>query len=56
MLNMHNTSPRKVRKLWEEYGGNIGGPVFIPWILTGKKKLFFFTNFDRVTRRQSRRS
>jgi hypothetical protein len=35
----------------QEFGGNIGGPVYIPKILTGKKKLFFFTNFDRITER-----
>ena len=31
---------------------NIGGPVYIPKILTGKKKLFFFDNWERTTRRQ----
>jgi hypothetical protein len=35
----------------QEFGGNFGGPVYIPRILTGKKKLFFFTNFDRITQR-----
>ena len=39
------------KNIYQEYGGNIGGPVYIPKILTGKKKLFFFTNFDRVTQR-----
>jgi hypothetical protein len=39
------------KNIYQEYGGNIGGPVYIPKILTGKKKLFFFTNFDRVTTR-----
>ncbi len=41
------------KNIYQEYGGNIGGPVYIPRILTGKKKLFFFTNFDRITRRQT---
>ncbi len=40
------------KNVFQEYGFNIGGPVYIPRILTGKKKLFFFTNFDRITRRQ----
>ena len=40
------------KNVYQEYGGNIGGPIYIPKILTGKKKLFFFTNFDRTTRRQ----
>ncbi|MGO8933227.1 MAG: TonB-dependent receptor [Terracidiphilus sp.] len=39
------------KNIYQEYGGNIGGPVYIPKILTGKKKLFFFTNFNRVTQR-----
>jgi len=39
------------KTIYQEYGGNIGGPVYIPKILTGKKKLFFFTNFDRITLR-----
>ena len=30
----------------------LGGPVYIPRLLTGKKKLFFFDNFERTTRRQ----
>jgi hypothetical protein len=39
------------KNIYQEYGGNIGGPVYIPKILTGKKKLFFFTNFNRITQR-----
>ena len=47
------TTPGTIPKnVYQEYGGNIGGPIYIPRILTGKKKLFFFTNFDRITRRQ----
>jgi len=45
-----NTAPVS-KNIYQEYGGNIGGPVYIPRILTGKKKLFFFTNFDRITQR-----
>jgi hypothetical protein len=40
------------KNIYQEYGFNVGGPVYLPWILTSKKKLFFFTNFDRITRRQ----
>jgi hypothetical protein len=36
----------------DEWGFNIGGPVYIPHILTGKKKLFFFDNFERTTQRK----
>ena len=41
------------KNVYQEYGFNIGGPVYIPKILTGRSKLFFFTNFDRTTRRQA---
>jgi Carboxypeptidase regulatory-like domain/TonB dependent receptor len=38
--------------VFDEFGFNIGGPVYIPHILTGKKKLFFFENFERTTQRK----
>ena len=40
------------KNIFNEFGFNAGGPVYIPKILTGKKKLFFFENFERTTRRQ----
>jgi hypothetical protein len=40
------------KNIFNEFGGSIGGPVYIPHILTGKKKLFFFDAFERTTRRQ----
>ena len=40
------------KNIFDQFGFNIGGPVYIPKILTGKKKLFFFENFERTTRRQ----
>lgn len=40
------------KNVFNQFGFNIGGPVYIPRILTGKKKLFFFDNFERTTRRQ----
>jgi hypothetical protein len=45
------TTGSVAKNIYQEYGGNIGGPIYIPKILTGKKKLFFFTNFDRITQR-----
>ncbi len=58
-----NTQPESVslanptgsipKNVFDEFGFNIGGPVYIPKILTGKQKLFFFDNFERTTRRQS---
>jgi hypothetical protein len=38
--------------VFDEYGFNIGGPIYIPHILTGKKKLFFFENWERTTQRK----
>ena len=38
--------------VFHQFGFNIGGPVFVPRILTGKKKLFFFENFERTTQRK----
>jgi hypothetical protein len=50
-LNTATVQPTVPKNINQEYGANIGGPVYIPGILTGKKKLFFFTNFDRITQR-----
>jgi hypothetical protein len=52
LISAVNPTGSVPKNIYQEYGGNIGGPVYIPKILTGKKKLFFFTNFDRITRRQ----
>ena len=40
------------KNIFNQFGFSIGGPVYIPKILTGKKKLFFFQDFERTTRRQ----
>ncbi|MGD0646365.1 MAG: TonB-dependent receptor [Acidobacteriaceae bacterium] len=40
------------KNVFNEFGGSIGGPVYIPKVLTGRKKLFFFEAFERTTRRQ----
>jgi len=48
-INLTGSIPKNV---FDEFGFNIGGPVYIPKILTGKQKLFFFDNFERTTRRQ----
>jgi hypothetical protein len=40
------------KNVFDQFGFSIGGPVYIPKILTGKKKLFFFQDFERTTRRQ----
>jgi Carboxypeptidase regulatory-like domain len=38
--------------VFHQFGFNIGGPVYIPRILTGKRKLLFFENFERTTQRK----
>jgi hypothetical protein len=35
------------------YGGNIGGPVYIPKLYNGKNKTFFFTSYERTSTSQS---
>ena len=40
------------KNVFDQFGFSIGGPIYIPKILTGKKKLFFFQDFERTTRRQ----
>ena len=45
-------SPTVPKSVFDEYGFNVGGSVYIPRVLTGKKKLFFLDNFERTTRRQ----
>ncbi len=44
--------PTVPKNVFNQFGFNVGGPVYIPRILTGRKKLFFFDNFERTTRRQ----
>jgi Carboxypeptidase regulatory-like domain/TonB dependent receptor len=44
--------PQVPKNIFNQFGFSIGGPVYIPKILTGKKKLFFFQGFERTTRRQ----
>jgi hypothetical protein len=40
------------KNIFNQFGFSIGGPVYIPKILTSKSKLFFFQDFERTTRRQ----
>ena len=44
--------PQKPKNIFNQFGFSIGGPVYIPKILTSKSKLFFFDAFERTTRRQ----
>lgn len=40
------------KNIFNEFGFSIGGPVYIPKVLRGRDKLFFFQDFQRTTRRQ----
>ena len=44
--------PSVPKSVFNQFGFNIGGPIYIPKVLTGRNKLFFFDNFERTTRRQ----
>lgn len=39
---------------YNEYGGTIGGPVWIPKVYNGKEKTFFFFNFDGIRNQDPR--
>jgi hypothetical protein len=52
LVSAANPTGSVPKNVFNEYGANFGGPVFIPKIFEGKDKLFFFDNFERITRRQ----
>jgi hypothetical protein len=49
----YQATPTLPKNIFDQFGFNIGGPVYLPKILTGRKKLFFFDNWERTTRRQA---
>jgi hypothetical protein len=49
----YQASPTLPKNIFNQFGFNVGGPVYLPKILTGRKKLFFFDNWERTTRRQA---
>ncbi|MFL6208568.1 MAG: TonB-dependent receptor domain-containing protein [Pyrinomonadaceae bacterium] len=56
--NHFQTSPQNPKDLLTQYGYAIGGPIYFPHfgeggprVWSGKNKLFFFTDFERTTRR-----
>jgi hypothetical protein len=51
-INTPQALPKVPKNIFNQFGFSIGGPVYIPKILTGKNKLFFFDAFERTTRRQ----
>ena len=52
LISATNPTGSIPKNVFDQFGFSIGGPVYIPKILTGKKKLFFFDAFERTTRRQ----
>ena len=51
--NFFQTTPQNPKSIVNQFGGNFGGPVWIPKVFNGKNKLFFFVNWERTTRRQT---
>ena len=49
-----HTSPLN-KNIFNQYGFAIGGPIWIPKIVHGKNKLFFFADYQGTKRRQVRR-
>ncbi len=50
-LNYFN-APNTVlpKNIFNYFGGNVGGPVFIPWLLNGRKRhVYFFTDWEDTT-------
>lgn len=52
LVSATNPSGSVPKNVFDQFGFAVGGPVYIPKILTGRKKLFFFEDFERTTRRQ----
>ena len=44
------TSKPKLRQ--NQFGGTVGGPVYIPKIYNGKDRTFFFSNYEGIRIRQ----
>ncbi len=51
--NFFQTTPQNPKNINNQFGANFGGPVYIPKLIHGKDKLFFFVNWERTTRRQT---
>jgi hypothetical protein len=52
LITIANPTGSVPKNVFNEFGANFGGPVYIPKLYKGKDKLFFFENFERITRRQ----
>ena len=52
LISPSNATGSIPKNVFNEFGFSIGGPVYIPKLMTGRSKLFFFDDFERTTRRQ----
>jgi len=52
LISVANPTGSVPKNVFNEFGANFGGPVYIPKLYKGKDKLFFFENFERISRRQ----
>ncbi|HEY1241381.1 MAG TPA: carboxypeptidase-like regulatory domain-containing protein, partial [Bryobacteraceae bacterium] len=43
---------RAAKNIFNNYGFSFGGPVYIPKVMNGKNKLFFFLDYQNIVRRQ----
>lgn len=46
-------NPLKDKYKQNQFGGALGGPVWLPWIYNGRNRTFFFGNYEVGLRRQS---
>ena len=52
-VNNYFSHPGRLAKnIFNNYGFALGGPVWIPKIINGKNKLFFFLDYQNIKRRQ----
>jgi hypothetical protein len=51
--NFFQTTPQNPKSIINQFGGNFGGPVWIPRVIDLRRKVFFFVNWERTTRRQT---
>ncbi|MBO0721026.1 MAG: carboxypeptidase regulatory-like domain-containing protein, partial [Blastocatellia bacterium] len=45
----NNGDPKRQEQRFRQWGGSIGGPVYLPRIFNGKNKLFFFFSLERLS-------
>lgn len=51
--NFFQTTPQNPKNIINQFGLNLGGPIYMPRVVDLRKKMFFFVNWERTTRRQT---